>query len=168
QADAVLAHFLYEDGIDDAAIRRTYAYYETITTHDSSLSPCVFSMMAARIGEPDKALHYYMHSIHLDWENKQHNTDDGIHAANMGGIYMGIVFGFAGLRIRPDGLSLRPCIPDSITCYAFPIQYKGRRIRLQVTHEMITAQADGAEPVELTVYDTVYTVSDQPVSIPLR
>ena len=41
QADAVLAHFLYGDGIDEDVIRRSiYEYYETITTHDSSLSPC--------------------------------------------------------------------------------------------------------------------------------
>lgn len=167
QADAVLAHFLYEDGIDDAVIRRTYDYYEAITTHDSSLSPCVFSMMAARIGEPEKALSYYMHSIHLDLEDKQGNTEDGIHAANMGGSYMGIVFGFAGLRIRPDGLSLRPCIPHSIDSYAFPLRYRGRRIHLEVTQKTVTLQADGPEPVNMTLYGMVYPVTDQAVSIPL-
>ena len=70
QADAVLAHFLYEEGLDDAVIRRTYEYYERVTTHDSSLSPCVFSMMAARIGDPRKAYRYYLHSLLLDL--KQH------------------------------------------------------------------------------------------------
>ena len=131
QADAVLAHFLFEDGIDEKVIRRTYEYYEAITTHDSSLSPCVFSMMAARIGDPEKALRYYMRSIDLDLENTQGNTGDGIHAANMGGSYMGIVFGFAGLRIHRDSLSLRPCIPADITSYAFPLQYRGKHIRVE-------------------------------------
>lgn len=168
QADAVLAHFLYEDGVDDAAIRRTYDYYEQITTHDSSLSPCVFSMMAARIGDPEKGLRYYLHSVYLDVKNKQRNTDDGIHAANMGGIYMGIVFGFAGLRVHADGLSLRPCIPSAIPGYAFPIRFRGRRILVRVTQDAVTLQADGPEAVEITVFGTVYAVDEIPLSIPLH
>ena len=166
QADTVLAHFLYEDGITGADIRRTYAYYEQITTHDSSLSPCVFSMMAARIGDPEKALRYYMHSVQLDLKNMQRNTNDGIHAANMGGSYMGIVFGFAGLRIHPDGLSLRPCIPKTIAGYAFPLQYRGKHIFLQVTQDSVTLQAD--TPIGLTVYDTLITVTGNPVTLPLK
>ena len=166
QADAVLAHFLFDDGIDDKVIRRTYEYYEAITTHDSSLSPCVFSMMAARIGDPEKALRYYMRSIDLDLEDTQGNTGDGIHAANMGGSYMGIVFGFAGLRIRRDGLSLRPCIPAGIVSYSFALQYRGKRIRLEVTRETITLTADA--PVSLTVYGEKVAIDHQPVAIPIR
>ena len=165
QADAVLAHFLYEEGVDTAAIRRTYEYYEKITTHDSSLSPCVFSMMAARIGEPEKALKYYMNSIHLDVRNKQLNTDDGIHAANMGGIYMGIVFGFAGLRIHADELSLRPCIPAALPLYAFPLQFRGRHIRVQVTQETLTLRNDSSEPIDIAVFDTRYTVAGEPLEV---
>ena len=168
QADTVLAHFLYGDGVPDEIIKNTYTYYEMITTHDSSLSPCVFSMMAARIGDPEKAYAYYMHSVQLDMDNKQKNTDDGIHAANMGGTYMGIVYGFAGLRVHADTLSLRPCIPSAIESYAFPILYKNKRLRLRVDHAQITLWADSDEPIEIIVYDTPYTVTQKPVSIPLR
>ncbi|HPF88546.1 MAG TPA: glycosyl hydrolase family 65 protein, partial [Candidatus Limiplasma sp.] len=168
QADAVLGHFLYEDGIAEDVIRRTYEYYEPITTHDSSLSPCVFSMMAARIGEPEKAYTYYMHTAHMDMENKQRNTDDGIHAANMGGTYMGIVFGFAGLRIHADGLSLRPCIPTAIESYAFAILYHSKCIRLLVSHRQITLRLDSAGTVDITVYGSPYTLSEKPIVIPLQ
>lgn len=51
QADTVLAHLLLEEGVSEEALRQTYRYYEGITTHDSSLSTCVYGMMAARIGE---------------------------------------------------------------------------------------------------------------------
>lgn len=168
QADAVLAHFLYGDGLPQDVIRRTYEYYEAITTHDSSLSPCVFSMMAARIGEPEKAFAYYMFTAQMDLDNKQRNTDDGIHAANMGGTYMGIVYGFAGLRIHADGLSLRPCIPHAIGSYAFPICYQGKRIRLRVDQEAVTLQLESSGSVALTVYDTGYTVTEKPLTLPLR
>ncbi len=168
QADAVLAHFLYEDGIPEDVMRRTYLYYEEITTHDSSLSQCVFSMMAARIGETEKAYTYFMNTAHMDTENKQGNTDDGIHAANMGGTYMGIVFGFAGLRIHANGLSLHPCIPKALERYAFPICYQGKRIHLQVDHETITLQGDSTEPISITVYGLHYAIDTQPLSIPLK
>lgn len=166
QADAVLAHFLFEDGIDDGVIRRTYDYYEAITTHDSSLSPCVFSMMAARIGDPEKALRYYLHTLNLDLEDKQGNTEDGIHAANMGGSYMGIVFGFAGLRVHPDSLSLRPAIPTAIRSYAFALLYRSTRIRVEVTQEAIALRADA--PAELTVYGRQFEIGTEPLMLPLK
>ena len=124
--------------------------------------------MAARIGDAEKALQYYMHSIYLDLDDTQGNTEDGIHAANMGGSYMGIVFGFAGLRIHPESLSLRPCIPQSIQSYAFPLLYRGRRIDLAVNQDTITLQADGNEPLEITVYDTVFSLDNKPCTIPLK
>lgn len=168
QADAVLAHFLYEDGIPEDVIRRTYEYYEPITTHDSSLSPCVFSMMAARIGEPEKAFEYYQHTVHMDMENKQRNTDDGIHAANMGGIYMGIVYGFAGLRVHANGLSLRPCIPEAMDRYSFLLLYHDKRIHLQVTHQSVTLQLEDKGSVTLTVYDAPCKVTETAVSLPMQ
>ena len=48
----------------------------------------------------------------MDLYNTHKNTKDGIHTANMGGSYMGIVYGFGGLRIKEQGLSLRPCLPE--------------------------------------------------------
>lgn len=54
QADTVLAHFLLEDEQSMETIRRSYDYYEDITTHDSSLSSCIFSIMASKIGYSDK------------------------------------------------------------------------------------------------------------------
>ena len=167
QADAVLAHFLYETGIPEEIIRRTYAYYEPITTHDSSLSPCVFSMMAARIGEPEKAYTYYMRTANMDLDNIQGNTGDGIHAANMGGVYMGVVYGFAGLRLQAQGLTLRPCIPHALSSYAFPLRYRGHTVHVQVDHTRIALWLQGAGSMEVTVYETPCTVTEARLEIPL-
>ncbi len=125
QADTVLSHFLFEDGEDEGVIRRTYDYYEPLTTHDSSLSQCVFSMMPARTGQPKKALRYYGQSASLDLLNTHGNTPDGIHAANTGGCWMGIVFGFGGLRLKEEGLLLRPCLPEGMEGYHFTLTWRG-------------------------------------------
>lgn len=132
QADTVLAHFLLEDEQDESVIRASFHYYEKITTHDSSLSSCVFSIMAAKIGELDKAYQYFMETARLDLDNTHGNTKDGLHMANMGGTWMAIVFGFAGLRIKDSGLSLAPLLPRQWDSYSFTIFYLGRRLSVSV------------------------------------
>ncbi len=123
QADTVLAHFLFEDLTDEAAMARSYAYYEKITTHDSSLSACIFSIMAARLGDMQKAEAYFRKTAFLDLDNEHGNTKDGLHTANLGGAYLAIVAGFAGLRIKRDGLVLRPRIPAGWQGYRFRFWY---------------------------------------------
>ncbi len=46
QADTLLADYLLDD-----ILKHEYAYYEGITTHDSSLSRSIFSILAARMGD---------------------------------------------------------------------------------------------------------------------
>ena len=136
QADTVLAHFLLDEE-PLSVIRDSYLYYEKITIHDSSLSSCVFSIMAAKIGDVDKAYDYFMETARLDLDNTHGNTRDGLHLANMGGTWMAIVFGFAGLRIKEDGLGFAPVIPRQWKAYAFKVRYRGRLIAVRVE------QADG-------------------------
>ena len=81
---------------------------------------------------------------------------------------MGIVFGFAGLRIRADGLSLRPCLPGSVAGCAFSLQYHGRPLQVRISREEIVLQSSGPESVKLTVYGKAYAIRGEPVSIPLR
>ena len=151
QADTVLSHFLFEEGEDEEVIRRSYDYYERITTHDSSLSECVFAMMAARTGQVDKAYHYYRASAVLDLEDTHKNTADGIHAANMGGCWMGIVFGFGGLRLHKDGLVLRPCLPKEMAGYEFNLRWRGSHIKAAVDAKGLTLTLLSGPAIDLTV-----------------
>ncbi len=123
QADTVLAHLLFEELTDEQAMARSYDYYEKITTHDSSLSACVFSIMAARLNEMEKAEEYFRRTAFLDIRNEHGNTKDGLHTANLGGAYLCIAAGFAGLRIKKEGLVLRPRIPAGWQGYRFCFWY---------------------------------------------
>lgn len=133
QADTVLAHFLLEDEQDLETIRNSFNYYEKITTHDSSLSTCIFSIMASKLGYNDKAYHYFLETARLDLDNTHGNTKDGLHMANMGGTWLAIVFGFAGLRIKEEGISFFPTLPKKWDGYCFSIQFKGRKLQLKKT-----------------------------------
>ncbi|EIM06332.1 glycoside hydrolase family 65 protein [Planococcus antarcticus DSM 14505] len=138
QADTVLAHFLLEDGQDLETIKNSYDYYEQITTHDSSLSSCVHSIMASKLGYEEKAYDYFIETATLDLENTHKNTKDGLHMANMGGTWLGIVYGFAGLRVKEEGLSLAPSLPKEWNSYTFHMQYQGRLIRVNITRESVS------------------------------
>lgn len=153
QADTVLAHYLYEDLADIDTMRRSYLYYEPLTTHDSSLSSCVFAIMAAKLGDMDKALVYFRKSATLDLDDAHQNTKDGIHTANMGGSYLAIVGGFAGLRIKRDGLSLHPRLPPGWEGYAFPLNFRGRLLRVTVGPETLRIDLIMGKPIHIKVYE---------------
>lgn len=156
QADTVLAHFLLEDLEDLETIRKSYNYYEKITTHDSSLSSCVYSIMASKLGLKQKAYDYFIETARLDLDNTHGNTKDGLHMANMGGTWLAIVFGFAGLRIKEEGIFLAPALPDKWEGYSFSFQFKGRKIWIEKTEKQLNMQLLAGEPLTLTVYNQPY------------
>lgn len=153
QADTVLAHLLQEDEQTEEVIRNSYYYYENITSHDSSLSSCVFSMMAARIGELEKAYQYFLKTARLDLDNTQHNTKDGLHLANMGGTWLGIVVGFAGMRLKASGLSFRPQLPNAWQSYAFNIHYRGNVLAIIVSKKVCTFTLLSGEKLTISVWN---------------
>lgn len=152
QADTVLAHFIFEDAQDVETIRRSFAYYEKVTTHDSSLSTCIFSIVASRLGMAEKAYEYFGDSAKLDLFNTHHNTKDGIHTANMGGTYMAIVYGFAGFRLKENGIWFAPALPKQWEGYRFQLIYEGSRIRVEVNRRECVFTLESGSPVEIHVY----------------
>ena len=132
QPDVVLANTLYPNYQKKEYIENSYEYYKKITTHDSSLSPTVFSIAASRLNKKTEALNFFGNSALLDLENLKKNTEDGIHTANMGGCYLAIIFGFAGLEIKNQRLSINPILPENWTNYSFNIIFKGTRINFDI------------------------------------
>jgi alpha,alpha-trehalose phosphorylase len=135
QADLVLAQFLLSHKFDLDQKKRDYDFYEGLTTHDSSLSSCIFSIMASEVGYHEKAYEYFMETAAMDLTNSHGNTKDGIHAANMAGAWMSVVYGFAGMRAHEDKLSFNPYLPEKWEEYSFKISFRGRLIEVRVNKE---------------------------------
>lgn len=152
QADTVLAHLLL-DNREASVLKKSYEYYERYTTHDSSLSPCVHAMMAARIGDVEKAYNYFMETIRLDLDNLQKNTEEGLHIANAGGAYMSIVYGFAGLRIKKEGVSMRPMLPKTWNAYSFRFLLGQAEVLVEVGKNI---EITSTRPIALKIYDRTY------------
>lgn len=167
QADTVMAHFILEDAQPEEVMRNSFAYYEKITTHDSSLSRCIFSIMAARLGMEEKAVAYFGDAIKLDLKDQCRNTKDGIHTANMAGNYMAIVHGFAGFRLKEEGISFSPILPAGWTGYRFHIQYEGSRILVDIDGLNCVFRLKSGTPKTITVYGTQYLLENR-LSIPRK
>ena len=156
QADAVLCDYLFNN-LDPLTSMRTYEYYEKVTTHDSSLSKCIFGIIACKLGDLNKAKEYFKETLATDLDDQKGNTRDGLHMANMGGCYLMVRDGFAGMRISENGLSLYPMLPDGIRSYDFNINYKNRIISIHVDIKGTTVKLHKSsinkEPISIKIYD---------------
>lgn len=131
QADVLLALLLLDREFERADKRRDFDYYEPITTHDSSLSRCIFGMVASEIGYDDKAYSYFVDGVRTDLDDHHHNTHGGVHTAAMAGAWLGVVMGFGGLRMRDGVAHFTPRLPPAWTRCAFKLSIGNARLRVQ-------------------------------------
>ena len=133
QADIVLAMFLFGEEFSPEQKKRNFDYYDPITTGDSSLSSCIQSIVATEIGYPDKALDYARAAMLMDLADVGGNVKDGCHIASMGGTWMVMIYGAAGLRDY-DG-TLRFCprhARDQPATIRFPLTYHGQHLYVEM------------------------------------
>lgn len=161
QADTILAYFMLEDAQSIDTMRRSFRYYEKITTHDSSLSPPIFSIVAARLGMEERAYQYFGDSAKLDLKNLHRNTKDGIHTANMAGTFLTIVYGFGGLRLKEQGISLWPMLPDKWEQYSFNFLFENSRIKVVVTRQECEIILEKGKHKTLRIYGKPYVLQDR-------
>lgn len=138
QADLVLALYLQGDHFSMAEKKRNYDFYEPITTHDSSLSPCIYSIVSSEIGYKDKAYDYFNRTARMDLDDINNNVKDGIHTAAMAGAWLSIFSGFAGIREHNNTLYLKPYVPRQWTGFRFKITFKGRLIDVNLLNDKVT------------------------------
>jgi alpha,alpha-trehalose phosphorylase len=149
QADVVLAMFLLGNEFPAEVKKRNYDYYDPLTTGDSSLSACIQSIAAAEIGYMDKAMEYGRYAVLMDLADVGHNVSDGCHIASMGGTWMTMVYGFAGMRDFDGHLTFRPRLPAELSQLRFPLKIRGQT--LDVAIDRRTATYTLREGTELTV-----------------
>ena len=149
QADLILAMTQYGECWTLEEKKKNFAFYDSVTTHDSSLSMAVFSILANEIGEIGTGYDYFMSSARLDLDDMHHNTKDGLHMANMAGTWTGLVRGFGGMRCRKGELSFAPVCPPQWQGYAFCVGYRGRTIRVSVNADGAKYELLNGEPITI-------------------
>ncbi|WP_410512774.1 beta-phosphoglucomutase [Paenibacillus sp. BR2-3] len=164
QADLVMAMFLQGEKFTLADKIRNYNYYEPLTTHDSSLSPCIHSIVSAEIGDLEGAYSYFDRTVRMDLDDINRNAKDGLHTAAMSGSWMSIVNGFGGMRLNDGVLGFKPALPAQWDSYRFKIVSLGQLVDIFVSREEVVytlLEGDGlmikhkGHPLTLTLQEPV-------------
>jgi len=133
QADVVLAMFLLGDTFSLETKKRNFDFYDPLTTGDSSLSSCVEAIIAAQIGDVDKAISYGMAALLMDLADVGGNVKDGCHIASMGGTWMMLTYGLGGMRDDDGTLSFWPRkAPEDNAILRFPVTYRGQMLEIEI------------------------------------
>ena len=138
QADVVLATFLLGDVFSMETKKRNFDFYDPLTTGNSSLSSCVEAIIAAQIGDMDKAFRYGMAALLMDLADVGGNVKDGCHIASMGGTWMMLTYGFGGMRDHDGSLSFWPRrAPEDNAILRFPVTYRGQLLEVEISLDSV-------------------------------
>lgn len=147
QADAILGMYLHSHLFTQEELKRNYDFYQEVTLHHSSLSTCIFGIVACDIGYYDEAYRYFSQSARMDLDDYHHNFYAGIHGANMAGTWQAIVNGFAGMRCQESRLTFSPSLPGEWESYTFKIRYQGALLKVAVTREQAEFVLEAGERI---------------------
>jgi maltose phosphorylase len=158
QADTLQSFFWFENDFPEEEIKKHFDFYEPLTVHESSLSPCVHSILAAKIGYHEKACELYLRTARLDLDDYNNDTADGLHVTSMGGTWMAFVMGFGGLRVWNDRLVFNPFLPPNWKCYSFKVNFRGAHVKVIKDQERFTIFNHSSVPVPATVWGKEYLI----------
>lgn len=159
QADVLQGLYFFEDRYSLAAIRENFDFYEPMTLHESSLSPCVHVILASKLGYKQKAYDFYLRTARLDLDDYNNDTEDGCHITSMAGTWLSVTKGFGGMRIKDDKLYFNPFLPEQWKSYSFRIEFRGRVIKVKASKEGIETVLESGEPLEILLKDEVVPLS---------
>lgn len=154
RADVLQGLYTFGEKMPESVLRRNFDFYEPRTVHESSLSTAVHAVLAARLGYLEKASLLFIRSARLDLDDYNGDTCNGCHVTSMGGAWLALVRGLAGVRVREgEQLEIRPVIPMSWQAYSFRFLFRQRRLYVEIDHRQVLVRNEAAEMVALWIQD---------------
>ena len=151
QADTLQGFYMFEEDFSTEELERHFDFYEPFTVHESSLSPCVHSIQAAKLGRMDQAYEFYLRTSRLDLDDYNHEVEEGLHITSMAGTWMSIVEGFGGMRVLNNTLSFLPKIPKEWKSYSFKVNFRKQVITVNVTQNETHFELEGKNEINILV-----------------
>lgn len=159
QADTLQGFYIFEDDFSLEEHKANFDFYEPKTVHESSLSPCVHCILAAKLGYEEKAYEMYLRTSRLDLDDYNHEAHEGLHITSMAGTYMAVVEGFAGLRVRDDQLHFKTMLPSKWESYSFKILFRNRLLKVLIQKSDVTINLISGESIEIILNGEALTIS---------
>lgn len=141
QADVVMLLALLWDRYPAAVRAANFRYYEPRCGQGSSLSPAMHALVAARLGDVELAAGYFHQAAAIDLDDTMGNAASGVHIATLGGLWQAAVFGFGGMSPTATGLRCDPHLPAAWRALRFPVQWRGRLVRIAICQAPLTLTA---------------------------
>ena len=159
QADVLQGIYFFQDRYDLETIRRNFDFYEARTVHESSLSPCVHAILAAKLGDQQRAYEFYLRTSRLDLDNYNNDTCDGCHITSMAGTWMAVVEGFGGMRVKNETLHFNPFLPEKWSSFSFQINFRQALLNIKVYAEHVEISNKSNREVKVEVYGQEQNIS---------
>jgi maltose phosphorylase len=156
QADVLQGLYFLEHRYDLDIIRRNFDFYEPRTVHESSLSPCVHAILAAKLGDEARAYEFYLRTARLDLDDYNNDTEDGCHTTSMAGTWMSVVEGFGGMRVRDGQLVFNPFLPGKWKSFSFKVGFRGALLNVKVSQDGVQIINQSEKELNVKVYQHNY------------
>jgi maltose phosphorylase len=159
QADILQGFYFFEDHFTTEELERHFDFYEPLTVHESSLSPCVHSIQAAKLGRMDQAYQFYLRTSRLDLDDYNHEVEEGLHITSMAGTWMSVVEGFGGMRIKNNTLSFEPKIPEQWEAFSFKVNFRNQIIKVNACKGHTHFELEGNKDLQILVNNKLITIT---------
>jgi hypothetical glycosyl hydrolase len=161
QADIVMLMYLFPALFDADIMKKNLVFYETRTIHDSSLSKAIHAIIANWCNEKALSYRFFEEACRIDFGDAPHTSDDGIHAASLGAIWLMVINGFAGLTVTQKGLKLNPQLPDKWEKVQFNFVYLGETLHFTLTKRDISIRKSSDTPIHFNIFGKKYIVEKE-------
>ena len=158
QADVLQGLFFFEKNYNLETIKKNFDFYEPRTVHESSLSPCVHSIVASKVGNNKKAYELYLRTSRLDLDDYNDEVAEGCHITSMAGTWLSIVEGFGGMRVKNGKLNFNPLIPKQWSSYSFNISFRGFLLNIEVLKKQIIVTNNSNDFIEIKIFGNNYKI----------
>ena len=137
QADVIAMMSIFKDDYTKELLEKNWEYYEPRTEHGSSLSACMYSLVACQTGKAEVAYPFFMKSAKADltpggkeWAGLIYIG--GTHPASEGGAWIVAINGFAGISIKDGKLVCQPNMPKHWNGMKFKLKFMDKNYQVTI------------------------------------
>jgi trehalose/maltose hydrolase-like predicted phosphorylase len=153
QPDVVMLMALLPDWVPAPVRQASFPYYDQRCGHGSSLSRSIHALVAAHLGDDERAAHHFTQAAAIDLDDAMGNAAGGVHIGGLAGLWQAAVIGFAGMRSTAHGLAFDPRLPGPWQELRFPVQWRGRhaRVTCDAAAQTLTVVLEQGAPLPVRV-----------------
>ena len=133
QADVLQGFYFFEVDFSKDQLQKNFDFYEPFTVHESSLSPSIHAVLAAKLGRVEQAYNFYLRTSRLDLDDYNAEVKEGLHITSMAGTWLSVVEGFGGMRVKNNAVHFEPQLPKAWKSFSFKINFRGSILELFVS-----------------------------------